>query len=59
MTTIRTSLNLHKHEARRLMNGAYEILHIETHHRDTGDESWIVWMRPGRCDDIPENDIPY
>lgn len=35
MTTIRTTLNLRKHEARRLTNGGYEILHIKTHHHDT------------------------
>jgi hypothetical protein len=59
MMTIRTTLNLRKHEARRLMKGGYEILHIETHHRDTGDESWIVWTRPARPDDIPESELPY
>lgn len=59
MTTIRTSLKLRKHEAHRLMNGGYEILHIETQHRETGDESWIVWTRPARPGDIPEYEIPY
>lgn len=53
MTTIRTTLYLRKHEARRLMNCSYEIMHIETHHRDTGDESWIVWTRPARPDGHP------
>ena len=59
MTTIRTTLNLGKHDARRLINGGYEIRHIETHHRDTGDESWIVWTRPVRSDDIPERELSY
>ena len=59
MTTLRTTLNLRKHDARRLINGGYEILHVETHHNDTGDESWIVWTRPARSDDIPERELPY
>ena len=59
MTTIRTSPSLRKHDSRRLMKDGYEILHIETHHRDTGDESWIVWTRPARPGEIPENEIPY
>lgn len=46
MTTIRTSLNLSKYDARRLIRDGYEIKHIETYHRDTGDESSIVWTRP-------------
>lgn len=59
MTTIRTTLNLRNHEARRLMSDGYEIQHIETRHLDTGDESWIVWTRPARADDISESEIPY
>ena len=55
MTTIRTALNLRKFEARRLMKRGYEILHIETQHRDDGDETAIVWTRPPRPDDIPEH----
>ena len=38
---------------------SYEILHIETWHRDEGDESEIVWTRPPRPDDIPEDELPY
>ena len=59
MTTIRTTLNLRKFEARRLMRRGYEILHIETHHGDDGDETAIVWTRPPRPDDIPEHELPY
>lgn len=59
MTAIRTALNLRKHETRRLINDGYEIMHIETHHRESGDESWIVWTQPVRPDDIPESELPY
>ena len=58
MTPIRTRLTLSKHDARRLIRDGYEIQHIETRHRDTGDESSIVWTRPARPDDIPECEIP-
>ena len=50
MTIIRTTVNLRKFEARRLMKRGYEILHIETQHRDDGDETTIVWTRPPRPD---------
>ena len=59
MTTIRTSLNLRKYDARRLFKDGYEIEYIETFHRDTGDESSIVWTRPTRPDDIPERELPF
>jgi hypothetical protein len=59
MTTIRTTINLCKFEARRLMRRGYEILHIETRHRDDGDETEVVWTRPTRLDDIPEHEVPY
>ena len=48
MTTLRTTLNLRKYDVRRLMARGYEILHIETRHRDDGDETEIVWTRPTR-----------
>jgi len=59
MPTIRTTLNLRKYDARCLMACSYEILHIETRHRDEGDETEIVWTRPSRPDDIPEYELPY
>ena len=59
MTTIRTTLNLRKREARHLMDAGYEIQHIATRHLDTGDEGRIVWTSPARADDIPDNEIPY
>jgi hypothetical protein len=59
MVTIRTSTNLRKCDARRLMKGGFEIEYIETRHLDTGDQSSIVWSRPARPDDFPESDIPY
>jgi hypothetical protein len=59
MRTIRTRLNLSRYEARRLIRDGYEIQHIETYHRDTGDDSSIVWTRPARPDDIPEHELPF
>ena len=59
MRTIRTRLNLGKHDTRRLIRDGYEIEHIETYHRDTGDDSSIVWTRPARPDDIPEHELPF
>jgi hypothetical protein len=52
-------LDLRKYDARRLMARGYEILHIESGHRDDGDETEIVWTRPPRPDDIPEHELPY
>jgi hypothetical protein len=59
MTTLRTTLNLRKYDVRRLMARGYEILHIETWHRDDGDETEIVWTRPTQPDEIPEHELPY
>ena len=59
MPTIRTTRNLRRYDARRLMARGYEILHIETRHREEGDETEIVWTRPARPDDIPEHELPY
>jgi hypothetical protein len=41
------------------MARGYEILHIESRHRDDGDETEIVWARPPQPDDIPERELPY
>jgi hypothetical protein len=59
MTTLRTTLNLRKYDVRRLMARGYEILHIETRHRDDGDETEIVWTRTTRPDEIREDELPY
>ena len=59
MTTLRTTLNLREYDVRRLMARGYDILHIETRHRDDGDETEIVWTRPTRPDEIPECELPY
>lgn len=59
MLILRTAVDLRKHDIRRLKRGGYEILHIETRHRDEGDETEIVWTRPPRPDDIPEHELPY
>jgi len=59
MPTLRTTLELRKYDARRLMARGYEILHIESRHGDDGDETEIVWTRPPRADDISEHELPY
>jgi hypothetical protein len=59
MITIRTTLNLRKSEARRLMRRGYEIEYIETRRLDAGDETTIVWTRPPRPDDLAEHEIPF
>lgn len=59
MTTLRTSANLTKYDARRLVSGGYEIAYVETRHLDTGDVTSIVWTRPVRIGDVLESEIPY
>jgi hypothetical protein len=59
MMTLRTTLNLRKSEARRLMRRGYEIEYIETRRLDAGDETAIVWTQPTRSDDLAENEIPF
>ena len=59
MQAIRTSLNLNKYNARRLIRAGYEIEYIETFHRETGDESSIVWTRPARPGNTPERKLPF
>jgi hypothetical protein len=59
MTIIRTSLNLSKFNARRLIRAGYEIEYIETFHSKAGDKSSIVWTRPARPDDILEDELPF
>ena len=59
MPTLRTTMELRKYDARRLMARGYEILHIESRHSDDGDETEIVWTRPPRADDISEHELPY
>jgi hypothetical protein len=59
MTIIRTSLNLSKFNARRLIKAGYEIEYVETFHGKAGDTSSIVWTRPAHPDDIPEEELPF
>jgi hypothetical protein len=59
MPTLRTTLDLRKYDVRRLIARGYEILYVETRHRDDGDETEIVWTRPSRPDDIPDHELPY
>jgi hypothetical protein len=59
MQTIRTSANLRKRDARRLMKGGFEIEYIETLHREGGDQTAIVWSRVSAPGDIAGSEIPY
>ncbi len=59
MIVFRTSTNLRKCDARRLMKGGFEIEYIETLHLESGDESKIAWSRTPRPGDVAESDIPY
>ena len=46
MKTLRTTLNLRKHDVRRLLRKGYEIEYIETRHLDNRDET--VWSGHGK-----------
>jgi hypothetical protein len=59
MPTLHTTLDLRKYNVRRLIARGYAILHVETRHRDDGDETEIVWARPSRPDDILDHELPY
>jgi len=59
MKTLRTTLDLRKYDARRLMRGGYEIEYIETRHLHGRDETVIVWTRPIRPDELAETEIPF
>ena len=59
MKTLRTTLDLRKYDARRLMRGGYEIEYIETRHLHDRDETVIVWTRQSRPDELAENEIPF
>ena len=59
MPILRTTLALRKYDVRRLIARGYEILHVETRHRNDGDETKIVWTRLSRPDDIPDHELPY
>ena len=49
-----TDLDNHDHNQRLTAQG-YTIRHIETWHRHTGSESFILWDAPA----ITETDLPY
>jgi len=64
MMTLRTSLNLTKHDARRLMaggieKGGFEIAYIETDRSGDTEKTTIVWTRPLLPTDIPLDQLPY
>jgi hypothetical protein len=64
MMTLRTSINLTKHDARRLMAGGiekrgFEIAYIETVRSGATEKTTIVWTRPHLTTDIPLDQLPY
>ena len=59
MKTLRTTLDLRKYDARRLMRRGYEIEYIETRHLHDRDETAIVWTRQSRPDELAETEIPF
>jgi len=59
MKTLRTTLDLRKYDARRLMRRGYEIEYIETRHLHDRDETVIVWTRQCRPDELAETEIPF
>jgi hypothetical protein len=59
MTTIRTGTDLTRRDARRLEQGRYEILAIETRRMDQGDPTEIIWERDDGPDAITEAELPF
>jgi hypothetical protein len=64
MMTLRTSTNVTKHDARRLMaggieKGGFEIAYIETDRSGPTEKTTIVWTRPLLPTDIPLHQLPY
>src|SRR5450631_4071325 len=59
MKTLRTTLNLRKHDVRRLIRRGYEIEYIETRHLDNRDETVVVWTRQTQPDDLAESEVPF
>jgi hypothetical protein len=64
MMTLRTTTNLTKHDARRLMaggieNGGFEIAYVETDRSGPTEKTTIVWTRPLRPAEIPLDQLPY
>jgi hypothetical protein len=59
MKTLRTSTNLRRCDARRLMSGGFEIAYIETRHCPDGDWSAIVWTRLYAPGEIRDEELPF
>ena len=59
MTIMRTIANLTRHDVRRIKRGRYEILALETHHREAGDLTEILWSREEAPDAIREEEVPF
>ena len=59
MTIIRTGTGLTRHDIRRMTSGRYEILAIETRHRDAGNDTTILWGRDDGPDAITEAELPF
>ena len=59
MTTIRTGTGLTRRDVRRLEQGRYEILAIETRRLDQGERTEINWERDDGPDAITEAELPF
>ena len=59
MTILRTGPNLSRRDVRGLLRDRYEILVIETRHRDEGDLTTIIWERDDGPDAITEAELPF
>jgi hypothetical protein len=64
MMTLRSSINLTKHDARRLMaggieKGGFEIAYIETDRSGATEKPTIVWTSPLLPTEIPLHQLPY
>ena len=59
MTIIRTGNGLTRRDVRRLEQGRYEILAIETRRLDQVDLTEIIWERDDGPDAITEAELPF
>lgn len=59
MTIIRTGIGLTRYDVRRLKRGRYEVLAIETQHRDQEAVTAILWHRDESPAAITEDELPF
>jgi hypothetical protein len=59
MTILRTGTDLTRRDVRRLEQGRYEILAIETLHLNHSDLTEIIWERDDGPDAITEAELPF